>query len=618
MQDRAAATAAPLESRRREVIGICILLLVMVIAVFGQTARFDFVNYDDDSNVYQSPHVVAGLTAEGIQWAFTHTQLGRWGPVSTISRMVDCQVYHLWAGGHHLTNVALHALAAMLLFLTLLELTGMVWRSGFVAAVFALHPLHVEVVAWISARGELLCGVFFMMAVWSYAKYARAPSRRGCYALSLLCFALGLMSKPTMVTLPAALLLLDYWPLGRFADVSLSRLIKEKAPFLIGALCFCVFTYSITPPAHAEDHLPLWLRLENAGVSYCTYLGQTFWPVNLSVFYPDPTRGYPASVLAGSLALLCGISAAAYRLRRSAPGLLMGWLWFLGILVPLIGIVQISNYSHADRYTYLSQIGLCIGVTWAVAGWAGTQPWRRKAAAAMGAAILCALLVLAYRQTGYWRNGGTLFTHAIDSTQNNDVAQNDLGNAFYNQGWQDDALDHYREAVRINPNYADARANYAQLLSIKGHAAESLSQYQEAVRIEPDSPVIRTRYGMALFKMGRAGDAVSQFQQALAADPQYTDARTCLGNVMLTQGRLDNAVAQYEEALRINPGDALAHSNLCRVLVELFRQGRQKDAIADTEKALELRAGDAMLQNILSRMLAMAPRAAAENIGAGN
>ncbi len=594
------------------------LLIALVFIIYGQTLHFDFVNYDDDSNVYHAPQVTAGLTAGGVEWAFAHTQVGRWGPVTTISRMADCQVYHLWAGGHHLTNVLLHALATVLLFLALMEMTAFVWRSGFVAAVFALHPLHVEVVAWVSARGELLCGVFFMLAIWSYAAYARRPGRRDCYALCMICFAFGLLSKPTMVTLPFVLLLLDYWPLGRLGNVPLSRLLKEKAPFLICAFCFCVFTYFVTPPAHGEDHLPIWLRLENAAVSYCTYLGQTFWPVNLAAFYPDPTQGFPAWVLLASVALLCGITAVAIRLRRSAPSLLMGWLWFLGILVPLIGIVQISNYSHADRYTYLSQIGLCIAVTWVAAQWAGARPLRKRAVATMGVAIPCALLILAYRQTGYWHNGETLFTHAIACTSENDVAENDLGNALSNEGRLEEAFAHYREAVRINPHYADALVNYGQLLCAKGQGAQAISQYQEAVRIEPESPVIRTRFGMVLFRMGRVPEAVSQFHEALHVDPEYADADTCLGNVMLTQGRLDDAIARYEDALRTNPGDALAHQNLCRVLVALFQQGRRKDAIKDTERALELQAGDSALRNILNRMLAIAPRAESENIAPGN
>jgi len=586
---------------------ICVLLVAMVFIVYGQTLHFDFVNYDDDSNVYQAPQVTAGLTVAGIEWAFTHTQLGRWAPMATLSRMIDCQVHHLWAGGHHLTNVLLHAMAAVALFLALLELTGFAWRSGFVAAVFALHPLHVEAVAWVSARGELLCGLFFMLAVWSYAAYAHRPGRWGCYTLCLLCFALGLMSKPTMVTLPFVLLLLDYWPLRRFGNVPAARLLKEKAPFMLGAVCFCAFTLYVTPPTLSVDNLPLWLRLENALVSCCIYLGQTFWPVNLAGYYPDPTHGFPLWQVAGSLLLLCGITAVAIRCRNSQPSLLVGWLWYLGILLPVIGVVQISHYAHADRYTYLPQIGLCVAITWAVAGWAGGQWLRRQIVAAIAVAIPCALLVMADRQATYWRNGQTLWTHTLDCTRDNDVAENDFGNVLLAQGRNDEALAHYREAVRINPHYADALANYGHMLFTTGQADAGIAESAEAVRLYPGSARIRCSYATDLFRAGHVDEAAAQFRDALQDDPDDADAYICLGNVMLSQGRPEDAIAQYEEALRADPDNALAHDNLCHVLVLLFQRGHQREAIADTQKALQLHPADSTLQYALSHMNAALP-----------
>jgi protein O-mannosyl-transferase len=608
--DPSAAGPADIACKRRrlEVIGICALLVIVVFSVFGRTIGYGFVNYDDGTNVYDAPQVIAGLSLRGIAWAFTHLQVGRWTPIAAISRMIDCQVFGLWAGGHHLTNVLLHALATVLLFLLLQELTGSTRCSGFVAVVFTLHPLHVECVAWVSARGELLCGVFFMLALWSYALYARNPERRLQYALSLFWFLLGLLSKPMIVTLPFVLLLLDYWPLRRFGKIS--RLLAEKAPFFLISACFCVSTFLVTPGTPAALRLPLWLRIQNALVSCCVYLRQTVWPAGLAAYYPNPEHAFPLWEVAGSLALICFLSVAAFGLRKTYPSLLVGWLWFLGMLVPVIGVVQVSNFAHADRYVYLPQIGLCIAATWAMAGWSGEQRYRRVALGSMAVVIPCVLMVPAWRQTAYWRDGETLWTHAIASTPENFFARDHLGIALLGKGQPRGALTQFQLALRLDPNNVETHNNLGDALRQLGRTDDGIAQYREAVRINPFLADVHANLGVAFFQQGRTDEAIAEYGNALRLDPASAEARYNLGNALFQQGRFDEAIAAYRASLQINPANAQADNNLSSALL---KQGRTDEAIAATEKALELQPGNVLSQNNLAWILATAPQPSLRN-----
>ena len=332
-----------------EAVVICLLLVALVGTIFGRTLGYGFVNYDDSGNISGTYEVTSGVTLHGIAWAFMHSQIGRWTPIAVISRMIDCQVFGLWAGGHHLANIVIHALNAVLLFLALRKLMGATWRSAFVAAVFAVHPLHVEAVAWVSARAELLCGAFFMLALWSYASYARPPHRRLHYAMSLFWFSLGLMSKPSIVPLPLLLLLLDYWPLKRFGTVPLSHLLAEKAPYFLLSAALCVGMCFAPPVIYASDHLPLWIRVQNAFVSYIIYLRQSVWPADLAAYYPFFNRAFSFVEMVTSMAALCLFSLLAIGFRKKHPAILVGWFWFAGMLLPVIGLVQISTYAHAVR-----------------------------------------------------------------------------------------------------------------------------------------------------------------------------------------------------------------------------------------------------------------------------
>jgi len=472
-----------------EVVGICALLVILVILIFGQTLRFDFVNYDDALNVSENAGVVAGISLSGIAWAFTHTQVGRWAPVTAISRQFDCQFYGLWAGGHHLTNLLLHALVSVLLFLLLLDLTRSVWRGAFVAAVFALHPLHVECVAWVSARGDLLCAVFFLLSLSSYANYARGRRHRIHYVLCLLWFTLGLMSKSMIVTLPFVLLLLDYWPLGRFREkLQLRRLLIEKVPFLVLSAASCAATVIAQEVSRVEKtHYTLALRVGNALVGYVIYLGRTIYPFRLAVLYPPLPNGWSAWQVMADCLLVVALTAGAIMLRRKQPYLPVGWLWYLGMLVPVSGIMQVGAQVYTDRYTYLPHIGLCMAGTWAVGDWAGRLRHRCFLTGAFATAALCILAVVAYRQTSYWRDSVTLWTHTLESTQDNADAHNNLGTGLARKGRQAEAIDQFREALKINPAYIECHANLALSLDMQGRAAEALLEYRKVLEAAPDS-----------------------------------------------------------------------------------------------------------------------------------
>ena len=595
----------PSPSARKKV-AISILLVALVFLVFGQTIRFGFVNYDDDTNVYATPQIVAGISFRGIQWAFTHLQVGRWSPVAAISRMIDCRLFGLWAGGHHLSNILLHALVVLLLFLFLEESTGRVWLAGFVAAVFAVHPVHVEAVAWISARGELLSGFFFMLAVWSYSRYARSPGRRLYYALGLCSFVLGLLSKPMVVTLPFVLLILDYWPLNRFRRDRFLLLVIEKMPFFFFSVIFSDVTSLLTLSPLPADRLPLWLRLETAVLNIPIYLRQTFLPVDLAVFYPNPRHGLPLWQVAASAILVCVLTAAAWAFRKSCPALLAGWLWFVGMLVPVIGIVQFSTFAHADRYNYLPQIGLCAGVTWAVADWSLHCHRRRVLLGSMTAVYFGLLLFAACRQTACWRDSASLWTHALRCTDDNSVACNNLGYILFQQGRIADATAEYREAVRINPAYAEAHNNLGFALLVQGHTDAAIVEFNEALRSDPSDTQAHDNLGSALHRLGRISDAIEQYFEALQFDSADMTARYNLGNCFLQLGNSGGAIAEYSKVLESDPSNADAHANLGIALVQ---QGRFEEAVTQYRKSLQLHPANAAVHSNLGSALLLEGRA---------
>ena len=538
-------------SRALLIICVCIGLAVLTGAVFGQTLWDDFINYDDPRYVYENTRITDGLSISGLAWAFTHIHSMNWHPLTTISHMVDCQLYGLKAGAHHFTNVLLHSIAAILLFIALLQMTGAFWRSAFVAAVFAIHPLRVESVAWIAERKDVLSGVFFMLTLLAYVSYVRLP-RTGRYLLVVFVFACGLMSKPMLVTLPLLLLLLDYWPLNRI-EARLWKCVLEKMPLIALSIASSVATFLAQKAAVGwTEELPILERINNAVVSYILYIWQMLWPVNLAVFYPHPENRLPLWEIIVSLLLLISITIIAVALRKQRPYLITGWLWYLGMLVPVIGLVQVGWQGHADRYTYLPQIGLYIAITWAMADL--TTLWRRHRAILSAAAILI-VGVLSWRawvQTRYWRDSETLFNHALAITTNNDVAENNLGIVYLRQGKLDEAISLLQAAVDLRPDNSPAHENLAKALLQKGSVADALVHYQKLLELQPDNIEVHNIVGTVLVQQGRVREGLEEWQKVLAIQSDNGNAMNNLAWVFATSP--DDSVRDSTRAVQLAEG----------------------------------------------------------------
>ena len=538
--------------------GICVLLAAMTWLVFGQTIRHQFINYDDGVYVVRNAPVTRGLTIQGIVWAFTQVHSSNWHPLTWISHMLDCEIYGLNPGGHHFTNVLLHAVTAILLFLVLRQMTGTLWRSALVAAIFAIHPLRVESVAWVAERKDLLSGLFFMLTLGAYVRYARAPWSPFRYGLVLLLFALGLMCKPMLVTVPFVLLMLDYWPLNRFGtlqsrgdkDSKIRRqLILEKLPFLGLGLASCVITlFAQRGSMQPITRISLPLRLSNASISYTDYLREMFWPADLAVLYPWEAVRLGASNLVPSIVLLAGISAAVFLLRQRRY-LVTGWLWYLVMLGPVIGILQVGNQARADRYTYLPQIGLYLLLTWGATDLCARWRGGRIVLASLSILILASLTFVARAQTAYWRDSETLWSHALTCTTDNTIAEGNLGEAYH--------------------------AN--------GKTREAMVHFERALRIEPKQTSVHSSLGVFYLEMGQLNESLAHLEKALEIEPNFADAHYNLGNTYLQMGRADDALSHYKRALEINPNDTEALNNMAWILATW------PDALTrDGAKAVEL------------------------------
>jgi len=599
------------------VLAVCTFLAAITFAVFGQTLSHEFVNYDDGLYVYENPVVTRGLNLKGIEWAFTHVVASNWHPLTMISHMLDCQLYGLSPSGHHLTNLLLHTASAILLFLVLRRMTGFLWRAAFVAAVFAIHPLRVESVAWVAERKDVLSGLFFMLTLWAYTRYAQGRLRVECreqtpagwslnldYCLVLLFFALGLMCKPMVVTLPLVLLLLDYWPLGRArgddgaahgrAGVKRrwrNQLLLEKLPLLGLALASCAVTMLAQHEAirSFEEILLPW-RVGNALISYVAYLGQMFWPSGLAALYPLTSGSIGAAAVLLSLVLLAGISAGVFVLCLRHPYFLTGWLWYLFMLLPVIGIVQVGIQARADRYTYLPEIGLYLLLTWAAAELCASCRFRRVVLGGGSAIILATLLVCARTQTSYWRNSELLWTHTLACTSENAVAHNDLGYALFQKKRLDEAIEHFQQALRIKPDYAEAHHNFGNAWLQKGRADEAIVQYEEALQINHQDARSHNNLGYVLLQKKRVDEAIVHFQQALQVNPEYTEAHYNFGNALLQKRRVDEAIVHFQKALQVNP-DSLGVLNTLAWLLATWPDAHIRDgvrAVKDARHACEL------------------------------
>jgi tetratricopeptide (TPR) repeat protein len=585
----------------RAVFGVCAFLVGAIWVVFGQTLGHEFVNYDDNQYVYENPQVIHGLNLKGIEWVFTHRVMANWHPLTMMSHMLDCQFYGLHASGHHLTNLLLHAATAILLFLVLREMTGALWRSAFVAAVFAIHPLRVESVAWVSERKDVLSGLFFMLTLGAYVWYVKkskvqSPKSKVYYGLMLLFFVLGLMCKPMLVTMPFVLLLLDYWPLNRFAvavnHFSISRkLIVEKIPLIVFSVAMCIVTLLVQSDViQGNKGGGFSLRISNVLVSYVAYMGQMFYPVGLALLYPYPSHGLPIGKVILALLLLVAVSAGALCWRQKHPSFLMGWLWYLGMLVPVIGLVQVGAQARADRYTYLPQIGLYILLTWTVVEL--TASWRSRHWVLGGGAmvVLAVLITCARAQTAYWRDSETLWAHALACTSGNSVAHNKLGHAFFDQGRMEEAIAQLKQSLEINPDDAEAYYNLGNVFLQQGRMEEAIAHYQKALEIKPDYAEVHNNLGVVFRQQGRIEEAIVHFQRAMAIKPNYVEAHYNLGNAFLQQGQVEEAIAQFQKALVIKPDYVEAQNNMAWVLATCpqasLRNGTKAVGLAERANTL--------------------------------
>lgn len=544
---------------------ICLALALVTAALYSPVRHYEFVNYDDADYILDNPQVRAGLTFAGFQWALV-TGHDYWHPVTWLSHMSDVQLFGLNAGPPHVVNVLFHIANALIVFLLLARMTGAVWPPALVAALFAWHPLHVESVAWIAERKDVLSTFLGLMSLWAYARYAESNRRMHLF-LALLWFALGLSAKPMLVTLPFLLLLLDYWPLGRLATVAPLKLIKEKIPFFVLTAASSVVTYATARNVESLGSVPLSYRLKYALIACAGYLPKTFWPANLTVVYPN-FWVFPWWKVGGALLLLVGISAMAVYSAGRRPWLLMGWLWFIGMLVPVMGLIQAGSQSMADRYTYLSLVGIFVMLAWSGAEVAARSAFAAKMVTVTGLGVSFALLPLSAMQLRTWSDSEALFEHAIAVTKDNHIAHGILGRVLANRGRLDEAQAHYEEALRILPNQPENHFSLGVVLAQKGKFEEAIAHYKQAIQMKPDAA---THYnlGNALMKLGRSDEAIAHFAEAARLDPQMAEAQNNWAYVLTTQGRLPEAAVHYAAALRIKPDLPEARLNAARIREQL-------------------------------------------------
>jgi len=605
--------------RRPAFLGI--LLFVATLVVYLPAGHNDFVNYDDPDYVTSNDHVLSGLSWQNIKWAFTTGHASNWHPLTWVSHMLDCQLFGKRAGPQHLVSVAIHAANVVLLFLVLSQLTKSPRRSAFVAALFALHPVHVESVAWISERKDVLSTLFFLLVLGAYEKFARAGSdpmktrrRRMAYLAALGFFVLGLLSKPMLVTVPFILLLLDYWPLDRlkFGGPSAAgwpRLLVEKIPFLALSLASSIVTFLVQQKGGAvSTSLGLGGRVANAFVAYARYIAKTIWPTHLSILYPHPGH-WPVWQVSLSVALLVGITIAVFLSRR--PWLVVGWFWFVGTLVPVIGLIQVGIQSMADRYAYIPAIGLFIVVAWVAGEWiqaahkAGAPneadiALRPRVVSFLAAVSLAGCSLLTFIQIHYWINSETLFRHAVAVTKNNYLAYNNLGFYLSGQGKLDEALENYRKSIEINPNYEDALNNMGYALAGLNKNAEAIPYYEAALRIKPRHTEVHNNLGNALSGLGNLDEAIRHYRIVLEENPKHADAHNNLGIALAMQGKLDEAIDHFRQAIRFKSDYASAHSNLGNALAA---QHQYAEAIEEYRESLRLKPDDAQAHNNLGNVL---------------
>ncbi len=560
-----------------------ILILVLIAAVFGQVAGHDFVNYDDPLFVSENLHVRQGLTLDSIRWSMTALD-PNWHPLTWLTLLVDVQLFGVNAGAHALINVLFHALASLLLLLVLLRATGHLWRSAIVAMLFAVHPLHVESVAWISERKDVVSTLFFVLTLLFYVAYAQRKSRRD-WVLAIVMFILGLLSKGMLVTLPFVLLLMDYWPLRRvelFDFRGMLRLAVEKWPFfalLVPAIWINLAAQKAISAVASAESIALPVRIANAFLTYLSYLRKTVWPLDLAIPYPyQPTISPSASIAAAVVVIAITIALLA---KRNRPYLTAGWLWYVGTLVPVIGLVQIGAQSMADRYTYIPLIGIFFAIVWWVADVAAERRVPRTPLAVASAIIILTFAAIAYRQTHFWQNSTTLFTRALEVTKRNAVAHRNLASALLSESQFELAAKHFRDAIAIRPKEALSHSGLAMALLGLGRPDESTAELRKAIALNPKDGVALAQLGRIELSSGRTTEAIALLEKASALEPQ---PRT-LGTLALARGKVEEAIPHFERAVAEANRDADARNDLASALA---RVGRDQEALANYEEAIRI------------------------------
>jgi tetratricopeptide (TPR) repeat protein len=599
-----AATAGVSPLPRRGLVAIAAAIALLTVAVYAQVGAHGFIDLDDPGYVIDNPHVTGGLTLENIAWAFTTGHAANWHPLTWLSHMLDVTLFGVNPGAHHLVSVALHTANALLLFFVLVFLTRgrtgpavHVGCAAFVAAVFAVHPVHVESVAWISERKDVLSTLFWLLTMWAYAAYLRSRS-----TAAALCtiggFVLGLMSKPMLVTLPFVLILLHLWPLGEERVATLPAALRTgRIPRLVWALIALsalssMVTFVVQRQGGAVstlDVMPLSLRIGNALVSYVAYLGKTFWPANLAVFYPFRIDLAPAAAAAAALALAT-ITVLIARLGRAHPYLLVGWGWYLGTLVPVIGLVQVGTQAMADRYLYVPLIGIAIAAAW---GTAALAPRAHRTLTWVAAAIVVVLAVVAHRQVAHWQSSLTIWQRTVDVTNDNYRARNSLGAVLGNLGRTAEAIVHFEEALRLKPDASEAfhiHHNLGRALAESGQLDQAIAHYREALRLKPDYPEAHNNYGLALARQEEFERAIEQYRLALEDRPGFAPALNNLATAhhdlglrFFAAGRTTDAIREFSAALELSPtlASAFDHRGFARAAT-----GEMAAAIADFRAAI--------------------------------
>ena len=621
-----------------KVILVCIFLAGATLTAYWQVLQSDFVNLDDPMYVTENRYVNTGFTWENIRWAFSMGKVAYWHPLTWVSHILDCQLYGLRPGLHHLTNLIIHVANTLLLFGVLKRVTGAVWKSAFVAALFALHPINVDSVAWVAERKNVLSTLLWLLTIWAYAIYAQHGGVRR-YLITLFLFALGLLAKPMLVTLPPVMLLLDYWPLGRFSlrqklksQISNSKLsvrasptfelVMEKVPFFVLSAVSSYLSFTsvrLLGITISTELVPMKFRIENALVSYVRYIDKIIWPRNLAVFYPYPEK-VATWESTSALAVLLFVTFVLLVVFRRKRYLGIGWLWYIGTLIPVIGLVQAGLWpTMADRWAYVPMMGLAILTTWGVGDIAAKWRLRVPTLVIPAGAYLSVLLVCTYLQVGHWRNSFTLFTHALDVTSGNYIAHLNLGNVLLKEKKTDEAIHHYKNAIEIHNNYKDAHYNLgialglqekyddavkefytvlrldknywkagfhlANALAKTGHLDEAIARYENVVQLHPNDVEVYNNFALALVKKGKVNEAIEYYNKCLEINPGSVEVLNNLSIALTEQGKFDLAIAQLQKALGLKPSFAETYYNLAGTLRQM---GQIDEAATYYKKAVQL------------------------------